>query len=124
MSIYTEERSIELSPELVNENCPTNILLENKLYKKYIEAITDEKRTKSNNLENNNYITCNDDEVTKWYYFYKHPDIYSLYYTDEKDDNYKYVLKHLIQVDYPYYQVGTILNVKNSIILLLLSILI
>lgn len=124
MSIYTEERSIELSPELVNENCPTNILLENKLYKKYIEAITDEKRTKSNNLENNNYITYNDDEVTKWYYFYKHPDIYSLYYTDEKDDNYKYVVKHLIQVDYPYYQVGTILNVKNSIILLLLSILI
>ena len=82
LSIYTQEQSIELTEELVNENCPTNIL-ENKLFKKYVEAMTDEKRTKCNNLENNNYITCNDDELTKWYYFYNHPDIYSLYYTDE-----------------------------------------
>jgi len=118
--IYMQDHTINSIEDFVDENCPTNILLENKLYKKYIEAMTDEKRTKCNNLENNNYITCNDDEVTKWYYFYKHPDIYSLYYTDEKDDNYKYVVKHLIQVDYPYYQVGTILNVKYSIILLLL----
>ena len=122
--IYLEDpehtlESEEEIEEFLNENCPTNIL-EKKLFKKYSEAMTDEKRTKCNNLENYNHITCNDDELTKWYYFYNHPDIYSLYYTDEEDDKYKYVVKHLIQVDYPYYQVGNILNVKNSIILLLL----
>lgn len=86
--------------------------------------MTEEKRTKCSNLEIHNYQTCNDDELIKWYYFYNHPDIYSLYYTDEDDDNYKYFVKHLIQLDYQYYQIGSILNFKNSIILLLLSLLI
>lgn len=113
-------RTITLE-NLVDQYCSTN-MLKHKLYKKYIEAMTDEKRTKCSNLENYNHVTCNDDELTKWFYFYNHPDIYSLYYTDEENDNdnYKYVVKHLIQVDYPYYQVGSILNIKNSIILLLL----
>ena len=117
--IFLQDHTLDSELDFINGNCPTNIL-EHKLYKKYIEAMTDEKRIKCSNLQNNNHFTCNDDEVTKWYYFYNHPDIYSLYYTDEEDDNYKYVVKHLIQVDYPYYQVGNILNVKNSIILLLL----
>ena len=111
--------SITTKTSLINNRCSTD-MLKYKLYKKYIEAITDEKRTKCSNLENYNYITCYDDEITKWFYFYNHPDIYSLYYTNEDDDNYKYVVKHLIQVDYQYYQVGSILNIKNSIILLLL----
>lgn len=116
---HLHDSSISTITDLINSLCSTDIL-QYKLLKKYIEAMTEEKRTKCSNLENHNYQTCNDDELTKWYYFYNHPDIYSLYYTDEDDDNYKYVVKHLIQLDYPYYQIGSILNFKNSIILLLL----
>ena len=120
-SIYLNDDPTISLANFMNQYCSTNIF-QHKLYKKYIEAMTDEKRTKCSNLENHNHVTCNDDELTKWFYFYNHPDIYSLYYTDEENDNdnYKYVVKHLIQVDYPYYQVGSILNIKNSIILLLL----
>jgi len=81
---------------LINSLC-SNDILQYKLLKKYIEAITEEKRMKCSNLENHNFLTCNNVELTKWYYFYNHPDIYSLYYTDEDDDNYKYFVKHLIQ---------------------------
>lgn len=116
---YIYGRTISSITTLLDEFCSTN-MLQFKLYKKYIETMTDEKRTKCNNLENYNYETCYDDELTKWFYFSQHPDIYSLYYTDEEDDNYKYVVKHLIQATYPYYQIGSLLNIKNSIILLLL----
>ena len=91
-----------------------------KILQKYVEAMTEEKRAKCNNLETGNYKTCKDDELTKWYYLYNNPNIYSLYYNeDEEDDYYKIVVRHLIQSSYGYFQIGSMLNIKNAKILLL-----
>lgn len=91
-----------------------------KILKKYVEAMTEERRAKCNNLETGNYLTCKDDELTKWKYLYDNPDMYSLYYNeDEKDDYYKIVVRHLIQSDYGYFQIANMLNIKNAKILLL-----
>ena len=122
---YNIER---LSDKTLYDNTYSNFLttaisvnkLQLKILKKYVEAMTEEKRAKCNNLETNDYITCEDEELTKWFYLYNNPNIYSLYYNeDEEDDYYKIVVRHLIQSQYGYFQIGSMLNINNVKILLL-----
>ena len=122
---YNIER---LSDKTLYDNTYSNFLttaisvnkLQLKILKKYVEAMTEEKRAKCNNLETNDYITCEDEELTKWFYLYNNPNIYSLYYNeDEEDDYYKIVVRHLIQSSYGYFQIGSMLNINNVKILLL-----
>ena len=97
-------------------------LIEIELFKKYAEAW-------NNNLEEcektenyNNPLTCNVDEVEKWYYFYNNIDKYLFYYAEDEDGKYKDVVKYLIQTEpgYYFYQSSLFLNIKYLISLLFL----
>ena len=99
---------------------PNYYLVKLELFKKYVEAFNSniEECQKTENY--NNPYTCNVDEVTKWFYFYSNSyyDKYLFYYADE--EKYRDVIRHLIQLDYPYYQSSQFFNIKYFISLLFL----
>ena len=98
--------------------CDEFLMTKLEMFKKYVEKMTDEKRTECESPENyDEPSTCKDNELTKWYYFYKNPEVYLTY----KDDN--EVSNYLIQDDYHYYQYSEFLNAKYFISLLILLLL-
>ena len=98
-----------------------NLLTRTELFKKYTEALNNnlEECQKSENY--NSPDTCNVDEITKWYYFYRNINEYLFYYAEE--EKYKDVIKYLIQDSYHFYQSSLYLNIKYFISLLFLLLL-
>jgi len=116
------------SRETINENidsvsisisnlCQEYLMTKLEMFKNYVGAMNDEKRAKCESPENyKDSITCNDNELTKWYYFYRNPSVYLTYYDKDDID----VSKFLIQQTYQYYQSSKFLNSKYFISLLIL----
>ena len=114
---YGNNDEIYYEPET---ECHEYLLKQLELFKKYTEVYTVDKQKACDKSENyNEPLTCNDDEIRKWYYFYKHPLDYLLYY-NEKDDKGNDITTYLIQQKYNSYQSGSILNIKYIMILLFL----
>ena len=110
---YREDDNISLS-------CNKYLLTKLKMFKKYIEVYTPDKQKSCEKSENyNEPYTCNDDELRKWFYFYKNPEHYLLYY-NEKDDIGTDITTYLIKQEYNSYQSADILNIKYIILLLFL----
>lgn len=102
--------------------CSDYLLTKLEMFSKYINAFTVEKQKQCATKENyNDPVTCNDNEIRKWYYFYEHPDDYILYYDEENKKN--EVVNFLLQNKYKSYISSTKLNIKYfiSFLFLLLS---
>lgn len=100
--------------------CDELLMTKLKLFKKYIEKFTPEKQEScSSNKDNyNERWTCNDDEIRKWYYFYKNPEHYILYY--EKNDKPNDVVNFLIQQDNKLYQTSGFISIRYLLLLFLI----
>lgn len=97
--------------------CEKYLLTKLELFKKYIELFTEDKQKECAKEENyNEPRTCNDNEIRKWYFLYENPEYYIEYY--DKDLKYNDVLIHLIQQEYPSYQISSFLNINFIIYLL------
>ena len=108
-----DDNKIYYDPPVCNEFLMTKL----KLFKKYTEKFTKEKQ-ESCVADKENYnepITCNDDEIRKWRYFYDNPNDYILFY--EKEDEVNDVVNYLIQSDYPAYQSSSFLKLKYLFLL-------
>jgi hypothetical protein len=67
------------------------------LFKKYKEALNNEKENIKNELNYEEPMTYGKDEVRKWFYLYKNPSIYIMYKNEQQ------ILDYLIQQVYPNY---------------------
>lgn len=116
---YGDNDEIYFNNEIYG-TCNEYLLTKLNLFKKYIEVYTPDKQKSCDKSENyNEPLTCNDDEVRKWYYFYTKPEDYLLYY-NEKDDKGTDITTYLIKQYYNSYQSASILNIKYIILLLFL----
>jgi len=100
--------------------CDEFLITKLKLFKKYIEKFTPEKQESclSNKDNYNEQRTCNDDEIRKWYYFYKNPEHYMLYY--EEKDKPNDVVNFLIQQNYKLYQSSGFISIRFLFLLFLI----
>lgn len=97
--------------------CENYLMTKLEMFKNYVGAMSDDMRTKCESPENyKDSITCNNNELTKWWYFYNYPQIYLTYYDKDDID----VSTYLIQQSYQYYQSSQFLNSKYFISLLFL----
>lgn len=97
--------------------CEQNLMTKLEIFSKYINVFTKEKQEKCATKDNYNEIyTCNDNELRKWYYYYKNPSHYTLYYKEKGND----VANYLIQQAFPLYESSKYLQIKYLIILLFL----
>lgn len=105
---------------LSSGSCDGFLMTKLKLFKKYIEKFTPEKQEScSSNKDNyNEPMTCNDDEIRKWYYFYTHPEDYILYY--EEKDKPNDVVNFLIQQEYKLYQSSNFTYIRYLLLFLIL----
>jgi len=97
--------------------CQDNLLVKLEMFKRYKDRLN-EIRDECEKKENfNEPQTCNDDELRKWWYFYNHPEVYILYYEEDKDNK---IAKYLIQLEYHSYQFSQFLGIKYLISLIFL----
>lgn len=98
-------------------SCNVFLMTKLELFKKYTEKFTAEKQEScAANKENyNEPLTCNDDEIRKWRYFYDNPEHYILYY--KKKDEVNDVVNYLIQKTYKEYQYSGFLKFKYLFLL-------
>lgn len=106
-----------------NELCGYNdftIKIKLQKFKEYNDKITDEQREKCGDLRSNTknlrYV-CDNKELIKLWYFYEHPEDYIVFNGREK---LLVVLNHLIQREFPLYQISNLLKINYIFILLFL----
>lgn len=106
--------------------CDPDLKIKTKIFQKYIGTLTDDikkcaKKEEKFDISNNGYYleTCQNDQLRKWSYLYKHPEYYVLYY-DEDDDKGNTIINYLVQKEFPSYQSSPFLNIKYYICLLFL----
>lgn len=115
--IYRNSEDINGEEFRYSDLCDKNLMIKLEMFSKYIGVFTEEKQKDCAKKENyNEPETCNDNELRKWLYYYKHPEHYILYYDEKGND----VANYLIQQEYPLYQSSKILNIKYIISLLIL----
>ena len=85
-------------------------------FREYSKSITEDERKTCGDLEGANKYTCENNDLIKSWYFYKHPEKYILYNDREKLGK---VLDYLIQKEYPSYSFSKFLNSKILFLLLL-----
>jgi hypothetical protein len=97
--------------------CKTELMTKLEMFSKYIGVFTAEKQSQCAKKENyNEPDTCNENEIRKWYYYYKNPEDYILYYKEKGND----IANYLIKQSYPLYEFSKFLSVKYFVCLLLL----
>ena len=93
----------------VNLNCDKFLMTKLEIFSKYIGVFTEDKQKECAKKENyNEPLTCNEDELRKWAYYYTKPEHYILYYNEDGND----VANYLIQQYFPLYQSSKFLNIK------------
>ena len=101
--------------------CTSDLKLKTKIFQKYIGALSDDIKKCSKNEEKSGYLeTCQNNQLRKWSYLYKNPNIYVLYYDEEEEVKGNTVINYLVQTEFPSYQSSPFLNINYFICLLLL----
>ena len=103
----------------MNDLCHDDyIIIRSERFREYSKNIKDDERETCGDLDNTNTHTCENNELIKSWYFYKHPEKYLIYNNREKLGK---VLDYLIQQEYHSYSFSRFLNIKIlSLIFLLL----
>lgn len=116
-AFYTSSYS---SPHL-NEHssflCDDYLMIKKEMFNKYINLYTVEKQ-KECEKDGKEPFTCGDNEIRKWYYFYKHPEYYTLYYDEDNKNN--DITNFLLQQEYKAHISGKFLYNKYFAVLSLL----
>lgn len=86
-------------------------LTQNQIFAKYKSVFTQEKQESCE--KENKFLeqrTCEDNEARKWWYFYRNPNEYVLYYDEEDKDN--DITNYLLQIEYRTFISGSYLFTK------------
>lgn len=93
------------------------INISSEMFRKYSQTIKEDERKTCGELDGINKYTCENNELIKLWFFYKHPEEYIVYNDREKLSK---VLDYKIQKEYPNYSFGQYLNMKLLFLLYLL----
>lgn len=111
--------SLSYTSTITTSNLCNEPLFQKEMWNKYINLYSIEKQKEcEKNTDIDNPLTCDDNEISKWLYFYSNPDAYIAYY-DEKDKN-NDVINYLLQNHYQRHISSEFLNIKFIICLLFL----
>lgn len=95
------------------------IKLKYEKYKEYYTKMSDGERKTCGDLDNTNKYTCQNNEVIKAWFYYKHPERY-LAFNDRK--KLKVVIDYLIQIEFPCYSLSQFISINFIYLLFLLLI--
>lgn len=106
----------------ISKLCDSDLKVKLEIFKKYIGIFTEDFQSKCTKSEKyNGYLeTCGDNKLRKWSYLYANPNVYQLYYDEDKDEDGNEVVNYLVQQTYHSYQSAGLLNIKYFIYLLFL----
>jgi hypothetical protein len=85
-------------------------MIKQEIFSKYVEAFSESKQKECEKNKNIEQYTCEDNEARKWYYFYRNPEEYVLYYDEEEKDN--DIMNYLLQNEYKTFISGCFLSMK------------
>lgn len=111
---YNSEQSSSSSSSLCSESF---IKIKSEMFRKYSQTIKEDERKTCGDLDGINKYTCENNELIKLWFFYKHPQDYIVYNEREKLSK---VLDYKIQKEYPNYSFSQYLNIKFLFLLYLL----
>ena len=113
-----------ISDSIIRNLCTEYLNIKTERFKEYIANLTEtDNREKCGDLENNieNKINCNNKDILKAWYYYKHPKNYYIYYDKKGLEG---VVDYLIQSEYYSYPgYGNVLRMNLLFITLLLFLL-
>ena len=122
-NIHPYSTSYSTSSSIPIDICVGYLNIKAERFKEYIGNLTDTDREKCGNLVNNkeNKINCNNKDILKAWYYYKHPENYYIYYDKEDLEG---VVDYLIQSEYYSYPgYGNLLKMNLLYIISLLFLL-